>query len=160
VTEKMKIIDRQLLDQVSLQARQAPRLRKNYNFHPSDDFPCHRLLNALEPGTYIRPHRHADPNKDESMVMVRGRMGVIAFDDGGNVMLTTTMSACGETVAVDIPHGLFHTIISLEPGSIFFESKSGPFLPLTSAELAHWAPAEGSAECAGYLVRLQALFQD
>ena len=41
-------IDRHLLDDVSRQARESPRLRKNLNFHATDDFPAHRLLNARE----------------------------------------------------------------------------------------------------------------
>ncbi|HTG82888.1 MAG TPA: WbuC family cupin fold metalloprotein, partial [Geobacteraceae bacterium] len=57
----MKIIDQHLLDQLSAEAANNPRLRKNHNIHPSDDFCCHRLFNAVEPGSYIRPHRHLDP---------------------------------------------------------------------------------------------------
>jgi cupin fold WbuC family metalloprotein len=154
----MQIIDQQLLDQVTGQAKQSPRLRKNLNFHPSDDFCCHRLLNALEPGSYIRPHRHLDPAKDESMVMVRGRMGVIAFDEAGNVLRKAVIAAGSGAVAVDIPHGTFHTVVSLASGTVFFEAKSGPYLPLTDAEKAPWAPEEGSAEALACLAGFTALF--
>lgn len=154
----MKIIDRQLLDDLSREARANPRLRKNYNLHPSDDFCSHRLLNAMEPGSYIRPHRHLDPLKDESMAMMRGRMGVIAFDEAGNILLTRILSCGGEAVAVDIPHGSYHTVVSLESGTIFFEAKAGPYLPLTEEEKAPWAPAEGDEAVARYLARLVSLF--
>ena len=154
----MKIIDRQLLDDLSREARENPRLRKNYNLHPSDDFCSHRLLNAMEPGSYIRPHRHLDPLKDESMAMMRGRMGVIAFDEAGNIFLTRVLSCGGEAVAVDIPHGSYHTVVSLESGTIFFEAKAGPYLPLTEEEKAPWAPAEGDEAVARYLARLVSLF--
>ncbi|HEX9024766.1 MAG TPA: WbuC family cupin fold metalloprotein, partial [Geobacteraceae bacterium] len=80
----MRIIDRKMLDQLSLEAGSTPRLRKNLNLHPSDDFCCHRLFNAVEPGSYVRPHRHLDPAKDETMVAVRGRLGVVVFDDAGS----------------------------------------------------------------------------
>ena len=154
----MRIINRELLDQLSAQARENPRLRKNYNIHPSDDFCCHRLFNAIEPGSYIRPHRHLDPAKDETFVIIRGRIGVVMFDDDGTVTITATL-APEETMAVDIPHGRFHTAVSLEPGTIFFEAKAGPYLPLSEAEQTPWAPADGTPEAAEFLDSLSALFR-
>ncbi len=151
----MKIIDRNLLDNLSAEARANPRLRKNYNIHPSDDFCCHRLLNAIEPGSYIRPHRHLDPLKDETFVILRGSLIVILFDEQGKVVSRTLLSV-GETLAIDIPHGVFHTAVSLEPGTIFFEAKAGPYVPITEAEKAHWSPADGAPEVAGYLDALSA----
>jgi len=153
----LRIIDRQLLDRLSAEARENPRRRKNFNLHPADDFCCHRLLNAMEPDSYIRPHRHLDPAKDESMVMVRGRMGVLAFDGTGTVRSRTIIAAGGSAVAVDIPHGLFHTVVGLESGTVFFEAKAGPYRPLTEEETAPWAPVEGSPEAADYLAVLRKL---
>ncbi len=150
----MHIIDRNLLDTLSAEARANLRLRKNYNIHPSDDFCCHRLLNAIEPGSYIRPHRHLDPVKDETFVILRGRLVVITFDDEGRVASRTLLAAGGDTIAIDIPHGVFHTALSLEPGTIFFEAKAGPYVPIAEAEKAHWSPVDGSPEVAGYLTAL------
>jgi cupin fold WbuC family metalloprotein len=150
----MLIIDQTLLDRLTAEARENPRLRKNFNLHPSDDFCCHRLLNAMEPGSYIRPHRHLDPLKDESMVMVRGRMGVISFDEKGEITGSSILAAGGGNIAVDIPHGRFHTVVSLENGTVFFESKAGPYLPLSDEEKAWWFPIEGSPEAASYLEKL------
>jgi len=150
----MRIIDQALLDRLSEEARGNPRGRKNLNLHHSDDFCCHRLLNAIEPGSYIRPHRHLDPLKDESMVVVRGRMGVIAFDEEGNVLNKTVLKAAGDRPAVDIPHGQFHTVIGLESGTVFFESKAGPYLPLSEEEKGCWSPAEGAPGAASYLEEL------
>jgi cupin fold WbuC family metalloprotein len=148
------IIDRNLLDNLSAEARANPRLRKNYNIHPSDDFCCHRLLNAIEPGSYIRPHRHLDPVKDETFVILRGRLAVFTFDEEGRVLSRTILVAGGETIAIDIPNGVFHTAVSLDPGTIFFEAKAGPYVPIAEAEKAHWSPAEGSPEIDGYLATL------
>lgn len=53
----MKLITEELLDTVTSRAKENSRLRMNYNFHASMDAPIHRLLNALEPGTYLPPHR-------------------------------------------------------------------------------------------------------
>jgi cupin fold WbuC family metalloprotein len=153
----VRIIDQQLLDRISSEARESPRKRKNFNLHPGDDFVCHRLLNAMEPESYIRPHRHLDPAKDESMVMVRGRMAVLVFDEAGNVLNQVVITPAGTAVAVDIPHGLFHTVVSLECGTVFFESKAGPYLALTEEEKGGWAPAEGSSDAAPYLTHLKRL---
>ena len=154
----MRIIDQKLLDRLTAEARENPRRRKNFNLHPADGFCCHRLLNAMEPESYIRPHRHLDPAKDESMVMVRGRMGVAVFDEAGNIRSRTIIAASGNAVAVDIPHGLFHTVVSLESGTVFFESKAGPYLPLSDEEKGGWAPVEGTSGGAPYLALLRKLF--
>jgi cupin fold WbuC family metalloprotein len=154
----MRIIDQILLDQITAEAMKNPRRRKNYNFHPSDDFCCQRLLNAMEPDSYIRPHRHLDPAKDESMVVVRGRMGVVTFDESGNIQCQTIISTAGNSIAVDIPHGQFHTVVSLDSGTVFFESKAGPYLPLTEEEKGGWAPADGTPEAVSYLALLKKLF--
>lgn len=153
------IIDQNLLDRISAEAGENPRLRKNFNLHPNDEFCCHRLLNAMEPESYIHPHRHLDPAKDESIVMVRGRMAVLIFNEAGKVLNHATISAAGPAVAVDIPHGRFHTVISLESGSVFFESKAGPYLALTEEEKGGWAPAEGTPEAAPYLIHLKQLLK-
>jgi cupin fold WbuC family metalloprotein len=151
----VKIIDQQLLDNLSAEARVNPRRRKNFNLHPSDDFCCHRLFNALEPDTYIRPHRHLDPVKDETFMIVRGKLGVIMFDVAGIVLGHVVLVPGGEAVAVDMPHGAFHSAVSLEPGTVFFEAKAGPYRPLTAEETAPWAPAEGTPEAADYLAMLK-----
>lgn len=154
----MHIIDRKLLDRLSTQAGENPRLRKNWNIHESDDFCCHRLLNAIEPGSYIRPHRHLDPTKNETFLIVRGRLGVILFDEAGLVAKKILLAADGDTLAVDIPHGIFHTAVSLTTGTIFFEAKAGPYLPLADGEKAGWAPEDGTPDAASYLAGLAALF--
>ena len=152
------LIDAALLDAVSEEARASKRRRKNRNLHANESEPCNRLLNAVEPESYIPPHRHLDPNKDETFVVLRGRFGVAIFDDAGRVTQTATLAAGGGCMAVNIPHGAYHTLISLEPGSVFLEAKGGPYAPLLEAERARWAPAEGAADAPGYLARLRKLF--
>lgn len=151
-------IDAGLLDRVSDAARANPRLRKNHNFHAGDADPCHRLLNAVEPGSYVVPHRHLDPNKDETFVVVRGRFGLVLFDDAGAVTHRTVLDSGGPVFGVTIPFGTFHSIVSLKPGSVFFESKGGPYVPLAAEERAAWAPAENDAAADDYRQRLEALF--
>lgn len=154
----MKIFDTTVLDAISAAARNAPRLRKNLNLHASDASACHRLFNGIEPGSYIQPHRHLDPEKDETLVMVKGSLGVVTFDPAGVVTGSVLLRTAGDGVAVDMPHGLYHTVVSLESGTIFFESKAGPYLPLSDEEKAPFAPEEGSVQAAAYLERLSGLF--
>ena len=79
----MKLIDKHLLDEVSRQAQKSGRLRMNYNFHQSLEDKCHRFLNAVEPGTKVEIHRH--PTKDESFVILRGKVRVNTYNDDGTV---------------------------------------------------------------------------
>lgn len=153
----IQLIDTALLDEVSVEAAASPRRRKNRNFHPSDDYPANRLLNAVEPGSYIRPHRHLDTNKDETMVVLRGRLGLVQFDDEGRIARTAVLGEGGDGVGVDIPHGTWHTVFALEPGTVFFEAKAGPYRPLGADEVATWAPEEGASEAVAYLAALVAV---
>jgi cupin fold WbuC family metalloprotein len=151
-------IDRALLDDVARAARDAPRRRRNRNFHADEAARCNRLLNAIEPGSYIRPHRHAHPDKDESIVVLRGRIGVLFFDPDGTVSETAILETDGAVIGVDVPHGTFHSLVALETGTVFFEAKAGPYEPLTPDEMAPWAPAEGDPGAEAYYDRLRALF--
>lgn len=151
-------IDQNLLDDVTRAARDAPRRRRNRNFHADESAPCNRLLNAIEPGSYIRPHRHAHPDKDESIVCVRGKLGALFFDSTGAVTETATLEANGTTIGVDIPHGTFHALVALAPGTVFFEAKAGPYEPLCAEEVAPWAPDEGASDAAAFHASMAARF--
>ena len=153
-----QIINRELFDRVSAEARVAPRRRKNFNFHADEADASHRLLNAMEPDSYIPPHCHLEASKDESIIALAGRFGMVFFDREGNVTGTVSLAPGGEAVGVNIPHGVFHSVVALEPGSIFFEAKAGPYRALEPAEKAAWAPAEGEPGAAVYLEFLRAMF--
>ena len=153
------LIDLKLLDEVSAEAVAAPRRRRNRNFHAKDDFIAHRLLNAIEPGSYVAPHRHNDATKDETMVVLRGRLGLVEFDDSGAVVRATVLEPGGAVLGCDIPHGTWHSLVALEPGTVFLEAKAGPYTALTADEKATWAPLEGDAEAPTYLEGLTRRFR-
>ena len=159
-TPPTRLIDQRLLNQTCETATASDRRRKNANFHPTDDFPAHRMINAMQPGSYVRPHRHNDPHKDESIVVLQGRFGYLSFDNAGNIQETLTLAAGGPVYGVDIPHGTLHTLLALDPDSVFFEAKAGPFVPLGSDEIAAWSPAEGTPEAESLWQTWRARFDD
>lgn len=152
----MKIINQNRLDQLCREAGESQRLRKNLNMH--DDFadPCQRLFNAIEPGTYIRPHRHLNPPRPECFMAVRGRMGLVVFDDEGEIEQFVPFGAGCDAVAVELLPCQWHTLLAFESGSIFFETKPGPYLPLSDKDFAPWSPVEGGADAVDYLTLLMA----
>jgi cupin fold WbuC family metalloprotein len=104
----MKIIDNQLINNVIEQAKQSPRLRKNYNFHGSLDDKCHRFLNALEMGTEVPVHHHV--TKDESFVLLKGRVRVNTYNDNGEILESVVLSHEDGRYGVDIPKDTWHNV--------------------------------------------------
>lgn len=143
MTTRIRRIDRSLLDRVTSEASRHPRLRMNHNFHRHEE-PVQRFLNAIEPGSYIRPHRHDDPPKWELFVCLRGRGAAIVFDDDGRIAEIHRLDPTDPTsgaYGVEIPAGAWHTIVSLAAGSVFLEVKEGPFEPTPAGVFAPWSPA-------------------
>ena len=121
------IIDEQLLNNVSSEAKASSRLRMNYNFHQSLDDKCHRFPNAVEPGTVVEIHRH--PTKDETFVLLRGRVVVYTYNDDGSGLESIELNPNEGRYGVNIPKGVWHKVESMETGSVFFEAKEGPYVP-------------------------------
>lgn len=121
------VIDNKILNDLSAQAKASPRLRMNYNFHHSLDELCHRMLNALEPGTEVPIHHH--PDKDETFVILRGKIRVTTYNDDGSVIDSVVLCQDDGIFGVDIPKNVWHTLEALEPNSCIFECKQGPFVP-------------------------------
>ena len=153
----MKTIDLEALERLSASARSSLRLRMNSNLHAMNDA-THRLLNATEPGTYVRPHRHASPPKEETLLVLRGRGLILVFDDGGEVIEHALLSRSGPCLVAEIPPGSWHTLIALEHGTVWFEVKQGPYVAPLPADCAAWAPAPDSPLASKYLERLAARF--
>ena len=154
--QEIKLLTDELLDRVVLEARENPRLRKNYNFHDDHADPVNRMLNALEPGTYLPPHRHQDPDKTEIYLVLRGRLEALLFDDQGEVTRRIQMGPGTPVHAIEIPPRTWHTILVQEPGTVIYEIKEGPYVPLSPVHLAPWAPsAEDKEEVLRYMQALK-----
>ncbi len=155
----MKIIDRTLLDETSLRARSSVRGRMNHNFHHHLEDPFHRLLNALEPGTFLPAHRHRD--KDEGIVLLRGRVASFIFDEEGSIIQQTVVDPREKVYGFDIPAGEWHGLLVLESGTVLYETKAGPYRPLEPDEIAFWSPApDDRPAIEAYLSRLAEALED
>jgi len=144
-------IDSTLLNQVSAEAKNSPRKRKNYNFHREYSDSLQRLLNAMEPLSYIQPHKHEDPDKREVFFALRGRIAVIEFDAAGNIHDHVILDPAKGNFGTEIQEKTYHTIIALDPGTVAYEVKDGPYGPIADKNFAPWAPREGDPSSGEYL---------
>jgi len=150
----MILIDLPLLDKLSDEAVSSPRKRKNFNFHESLSDPINRMLNALEPGSYVQPHKHENPDKREVFIVLRGRFVLFYFDDEGKITDHALISRESGCFGAEVEPRRWHSIVSLEPGSVFYELKDGPYEAMSDKIMASWAPAESDNTSAEYLLRL------
>ena len=84
-------------------------------------------MNAVEPGTKVEIHRH--PTKDESFVLLRGKVRVNTYNDDGTVIENVVLCPEEGLYGIDIPKNVWHKLESLEENSVIFECKEGPFIP-------------------------------
>ncbi len=129
----MLTLDTELLDNLSEQAKQSPRLRMNYNLHDSLEAKAQRLFNALEPGTEMPIHRHH--HTAETYLLVRGKLRVMFYDDAKNEIASTTLDLVGGKYGVQIPVHQWHSLEVMESGTVIFEVKDGPYTPLADADI-------------------------
>lgn len=127
------IITSKFLNIISAQAKESPRLRKNFNLHETLDSKVQRLFNAMEPGTVIPVQRHR--NTAETILLVRGRMKVELYDDKKTVIESTILSPDSGNYGVHIPAGVWHFVEVLEPNTVMFEVKEGPYAPLSNKDI-------------------------
>lgn len=151
----MEIIGKPILDILSMRARECDRKRMNHNYHSTLSDSLQRMLNAVEPNSYVQPHKHENPDKVEAFIVLRGKLLVAEFDETGKIISSCILSQETGNLGVEIPARTYHTIISLEPNTVVYEVKNGPYLVLDDKNFAPWAPKEGSPECAGYLDKIR-----
>jgi len=142
----VKIFDQDYFADLTDRARSNLRLRQHDNIHYSYNDPVQRLFNAIEPESYIRPHRHWSDPRAELLVAIRGKMALMLFDDDGNTLDIHPLGVgCDDTVsvsAVELNPSTWHTVIALVPDCVLLEIKAGPFDPKQRKDLAPWAPEE------------------
>ena len=120
------LIDTYILDSLTFQAKASPRLRMNLDLRNTPEDQSQRMLNAIEPWTVMPIHRHR--GSSETVVCLRGHFEEYFFDDAGNLVETIDMRPGGNML--NVPIGQWHSLKSLESGTVLFECKDGKYEPL------------------------------
>ncbi len=137
-------------------ASQVKRKRAHFNLHETLNANVQRLLMAMEPDTYICPHRHVESHKWEMFMLLSGKIDVLIFDDDGCLLSRIHMSPIATRV-IQIPANTWHTYVAQQTETLALEIKEGPYIAQTDKEFAPWAPIENTQEATAFLERLRAL---
>lgn len=127
------LLNKEVLDQLSKSASENPRLRASFDLRNTEKDHSQRMLNALQPGTILPIHRH--PSTAETLIMVRGSVCQQFYNEKGEVTDTFVLKAGGECSALQIPAGQFHSLECLEPDTVIFEAKDGPYMPVSAEDI-------------------------
>ncbi len=156
---ELVVLSRSLVDSVTAPSRESPRRRIILPFHKNEAELLHRMLNVIQPDSYVRPHRHLEPPKAESFLLLRGALAFFTFEEDGRVRDCLSLEAGGEDFGVDLSPGIFHGFVALVPDTVLFEVKNGPYAPANDKAFAPWAPEEGTPEAICYLDQLREEYQ-
>ncbi|QMV53407.1 WbuC family cupin fold metalloprotein [Ewingella americana] len=135
----IKQISQDTMCDLITKATNSPRLRQNLNIHPAPEDDVQRLAIAMEPGTYVRVHRH--PHTWELLTPLRGRFLVLTYDESGKV--TDRLWLGGDTRLLEIPANTWHSVLSLDEGGVIFEVKHGAYQPVTEEDYLPGSAPEG-----------------
>lgn len=159
----MKLFSVNFLDKLTMAAKKNYRQRQHDNIHENYQEVSQRLFNAVEPDSYIQPHRHFTDPKSELLVPIRGTFALIIFNDQGDFQNVFGLKAGGSKdfyASIELSPSFWHTVVSLETGSILLEVKAGPFDENNPKDLADWAPKEGSQFVNSYQKNLKKCIKD
>lgn len=143
-----------MVSQLLSQSRESPRKRMIQRLQKGPDAGVHKMFNALQPGTYIPPHRHMEPAKTETIIVMSGALLYVEFEADGTVKNQLLVQPGTEVFGIDILPHIYHTFVALKPDTLMFEVKDGPYGKSTDKDFPDWAPAEGSVEAEPYLLEL------
>ena len=127
------VITKELLDKLSAEAKESPRLRMNYDLRNSAEDGSQRMLNALEPGTVLPIHRHTASS--EIVTIVRGAIREFFYDENGQQTEAITLRFGEGIPMLVVPKGVWHNLECLEPGTIIYESKDGAYEPMRAEDV-------------------------
>lgn len=139
-------LEKELIDKGLKASRESERLRMILPLHRTQNAEVQRIINFLQPGTYIRPHQHPLPHATESIVLLSGTIRFFTFDDNGNTETKRILTSKPIPGIVDIEPGVWHSFLVLEEDTILFECKKGPYNVETDKVFADWAPQEGAPD--------------
>ena len=162
IHDSFEIINKTLIEDKAKHAAKNQRLREIHAFHNSDDAALQRMLNAIQPKSYIVPHRHLEDPKEETIVILKGSLGCVCFNEDGSVIPDSVcyLSTKSHQIGIDLRVGVWHTIFALEKDTVVFEVKSGPYAKASDKEFASWAPKEEHSDALEYLASLEDLVRN
>lgn len=126
-------INTKILDELTAQAKESPRLRMNLDLRNSAEDTSQRMLNAIEPGSVVPIHRHKKTS--ETLVVLRGRIVEEFYDEAGVCIERVEVSPAASVCALNIPAGAWHTLQSLESGTVILEMKDGAYEPIVADDI-------------------------
>ncbi len=140
-------------------AHNSPRRRIILPIHRNQDALVQRMFNFMLPGTYVQPHLHPREGAIETMMVLRGALGFVLFDEQGNIVNHWQLEAGTPSALLDIEPKLWHGMVILEPDTVILEIKRGPYDAEHDKIFATWAPAEGDDDATTYREKLETLFK-
>ena len=132
------ILNKRLMDDLSAQAKENPRLRQAFDLRTTPNDSSQRILNAVEPGTILPIHRHR--GSTETIIVLRGKVVQYYYDDNGNKVASYELAPNFAQVGMSVPVGQWHALESLEEGSVIFECKDGAYQPLSAEDILEVTP--------------------
>lgn len=145
------LLDQSLFTELLDAASQNPRRRAFQNLHQNFAEPVQRVLIAIQPDSYVPPHRHVEMQQWELFVVLAGSIDFFQFDDAGMVTSRRTVAAGSALTGLELPPGVWHSIVAAQQGAVFLEVKQGPFDPAQPRHFAAFAPTEQDEHAVDYL---------
>ena len=132
------ILDQIILDTLSQQAKESPRLRQAFDLRTTPEDQSQRILNAVEPGTILPIHRHR--GSTETIIVLRGKVVQHYYNDAGEKTASFELAPSSAQVGMSVPVGQWHALESLEEGSIILECKDGAYQPFSADDILELTP--------------------
>jgi len=136
------------------ESRLSPRRRMLLPIHRQQEDLVQRMMNFLQPGTYVRGHQHPRVWASETILVLSGELGFVVFDEEGNPLEVHRLGVGG---LIDIEARVWHGVLALAADTVILEIKRGPYDDRDKV-FADWAPEEDSEEAPAYLNWLVNLF--
>ncbi len=151
----MRAVTQYEIEKLMWQAGTSQRKRSILRLHQHED-KVQRMVNAILPGSYIRPHKHENPDKVELFYLIKGLVAVLIFNHVGNIDEILPLDENGSIQLIEIPPRTYHSIVALKPSALL-EIIEGPYVAETHKQFADWAPAEESAKARDYLIYMTSI---
>ena len=149
----MKTYNHDTITELIHKAQNCTRKRSHLNIHDDLNEEIQRLLIAIEPESYVRPHFHPEVDKKELIILIKGSCACLTFNSNGEIRDSFILNA--DNPLCEFPPQTWHSLISLETATVITEIKKGPYKALAPENFASWAPQEGELTSQDYLNSLK-----